>query len=304
MGKVIELACGGATARLLPHAGGRTSRLCLVDPVHGFTEVLHPYPDGPQDRFDPVHWAKGGIYPLIPYSNRIENATLRVGDAAFSLTPHPDALPHTLHGHAHTQAWQAQLIDASSATLRLDSPASKDWPWHYHASQHIALTESSLTVSLTLTHLGTGAMPAGIGLHPYFRHTAEAKIAFGARQQWSVAPDFLPLGNQAARVHNPYADGPHVLPAGTMTDYWADWDGKASLQLPGEANLQLTSSPTIRQLVVHRPVSPIYLCLEPVSHVANAFNMAARGVADTGAVWLKAGETLSGQVCFRLADQA
>ncbi len=303
MGKVIELACDGASARLLPHAGGRVTRLCWVDPVHGFTEVLHPYPDGPEDHFDPIHWAKGGIYPLIPYSNRIESAKLWVGVDTFSLTPHPDALPHALHGNAHTQAWQVDQLSASSATLRLDSPACAAWPWHYSASQHIVLTESDLCVSLALTHLGPNLMPAGIGLHPYFQHRPDAKLALGASKQWPVLPDFLPQGRQAVATDNPHAV-PCALPPGTLTDYWADWDGKASLELPSGARLVLTSSATLRHLVVHRPASPIYLCLEPVSHVANAFNMAARGVADTGAVWLKPGETLSGEVCFRLAGQA
>ena len=54
---VLELHCG-------------LTRLRLVDGARGALDMLHPYPE---DVFDPVHWAKGGIYPLISYSNRVAN---------------------------------------------------------------------------------------------------------------------------------------------------------------------------------------------------------------------------------------
>lgn len=146
-------------------------------------------------------------------------------------------------------------------------------------------------------------MPGGIGLHPYFQHHPDAKLAFGARRQWRVTSDYLPQDDQAVPTENRHAV-PCALPAGTLTDYWADWDGTASLDLPSGARLRMETGPSLRHLVVHRPPSLNYLRLESVSHVANAFNLAARGVADTSAVWLKSGESLLGQVRFYVADQA
>jgi len=48
---------------------------------------------------------------------------------------------------------------------------------------------------------------------------------------------------------------------------------------------------------------PLYLCLEPVSHVADGFNLAARGVAGTGAVLLPSGGVLRGQMTISLSDR-
>ncbi|MEI6761786.1 MAG: hypothetical protein WCO22_15190 [Betaproteobacteria bacterium] len=51
-----------------------------------------------------------------------------------------------------------------------------------------------------------------------------------------------------------------------------------------------------------QPPQPLYLCLEPVSHVADGFNLAARGVPGTGTVQLRHGEVLQGRLSIRLGD--
>jgi aldose 1-epimerase len=269
-------------------------------------DVLHPYPE---DVFDPVHWAKGGIYPLIPYSNRIDNARLSVGDEVLQLRAHPAAAPHTLHGNAQAQAWVAEPVDpaaANTALLRLDSPASDAWPWRYEATQQFLLRESSLTVTLTLTNRDHRAMPAGIGLHPYFRHHPHATVGYAAKDIWPTDAAFLPLGSARPLQNSERADPPRHLVDGTMTDYLGGWSGRASLELPSSpsgAVLTIEADAVFGHLVVHRPDSMAYLCLEPVSHVADGFNLADRGVANTGTHLLEPGGCISGAIRFALLDQ-
>ena len=70
---VVILQSGNATARLLPTSGGRISALQLqAADSDKAIDVLHPYPE--DLLFDPLRWGKGGIYPLMPYSNRIAQA--------------------------------------------------------------------------------------------------------------------------------------------------------------------------------------------------------------------------------------
>ena len=90
MNEIVQLHSGDASARLVPGAGGRISALRLVRPGGGVVEILHPYPE---NFFDPIRWAKGGIYPLMPYSNRIAHATLQLNGEAVALEAHPDAAP-------------------------------------------------------------------------------------------------------------------------------------------------------------------------------------------------------------------
>jgi aldose 1-epimerase len=298
MGEVTQLRAGEATLRLLPQAGGRVSALRLAKPSGGVIDVLHPYPE---DFFDPIHWAKGGIYPLMPYSNRIANARLMANGNPVALQAHPDAAPHTLHGNAQALPWRLASASESDAVMTLQAPASAAWPWHYEGLIDIRLSPSELRMHISIGNKDTRAMPAGIGLHPYFRHHSNACIGYHASTAWPATPQFL-----ADRSRPPLADEVHrparPLPSGGLTRYVGGWDGELVLDLPDKTRLHIKADPVFGHLVVHRPDNLAYLCIEPVSHVADGFNLAARGVGGTGARMLAPGESLSGTVRFMLQD--
>lgn len=300
MNEVVRLHNGEASARLLPAAGGRISALRLVRPGAGAVDVLHPYPE---DFFDPLRWAKGGIYPLMPYSNRIANAIVNVQGEPVALAPHPDAAPHTLHGNAHALAWKLGESDARTAVMTLDSAASAAWPWHYTARMRVKLTPNQLLVQMDLCNADSRIMPAGIGLHPYFRHQAQGKVAYQASTVWPPTAEFLPGAPRAPQPDEIYPSA-RVLPAGGLTHYVGGWNGKARIDLPDGGQLHIASDPLFSHLVVHRPDNMAYLCLEPVSHVADGFNLAARGVANTGARLLAPGENMGGTIRFQLTGDA
>ncbi len=298
MNGIVQLQAGGANARLVPAAGGRISALRLLAPSGVAVDILHPYPE---DFFDPIRWAKGGIYPLMPYSNRIADATLRVNREDLVLQVHPDAAPHTLHGNAHAQPWQLAASDANSATMTLDSPRDAAWPWHYRGHMRVLLEPHALSIFIEVRNTDTRAMPAGIGLHPYFPHRADARIGYHASTIWPPTADFL-----AGPPRPPHADEVYVpargLPPGGLTHYVGGWDGVATVDLPDGARLQLQADKVFGHLVVHRPDSLAYLCLEPVSHVADGFNLAARGVPHTGTRLLGPGESLVGALRLQLLE--
>jgi aldose 1-epimerase len=88
-----------------------------------------------------------------------------------------------------------------------------------------------------------------------------------------------------------------------MTDYLGGWNGRASVELPSNppgAVLSIEADPVFGHLVVHRPDSGAYLCLEPVTHVANGFNLAAQGVPGTGTCVLLPGESMTGSLRFKM----
>ncbi len=299
MTDIVQLRAGAASLRLLPHAGGRVSVLRLERPSGGTVEVLHPYPE---ESFDPIRWAKGGIYPLMPYSNRIANACLFVDGRSVALQAHPDAAPHSLHGNAHALAWWLESVAGSSAVMTLDALPSPAWPWRYRGRIGIALAPSELSMHIEIRNDDARTMPAGIGLHPYFLHHARARIGYHAATVWPATPEFLagaPRPVQADEVCSPA----RALPAGGLTRYVSAWDGQLVLDLPDDAKLRIKADPVFGHLVVHRPDSLAYLCIEPVSHVADGFNLASRGVAGTGTRLLAPGESLRGAVRFSLDEQ-
>lgn len=297
---LVHLEAGGAQARLLPGSGGRVSSLRLVQPSGAVVDVLHPYPE---DYFDAIRWAKGGIYPLMPYSNRIRNATLRTGGRTVPLAAHPDAVPHTLHGNAHVLPWQLERRGAASAEMVLTAQASAAWPWRYRGRLQIDLAPTVLTIAISVCNDDKQDMPAGIGLHPYFRHLPDARVGYQAASVWPPDADFIATAARAARSDEVLAPA-RSLRAGGLTDYLGDWSGEATVELPEGAVLRIAADPVFSHLVVHRPDQLSYLCLEPVSHVADAFNLAADGIGGTGTRWLAPGQSMGGTIRFELLAPA
>ena len=295
---IVQLRAGSASAQLLPQCGGRVATLQLPGTGGAPIDVLYPYPlDAP---FDPVRWEKGGIYPLMPYSNRIANARLRVEGEDIALKPHPDAQPHALHGNAHRLSWRLDQRDETSAVLRLDAPPSADWPWHYSGRLDITLSAEALHMRIEISNAGARSMPAGIGLHPYFQHLPQALLGYHADAVWPPTAEFLAMAPRVPHADEIYRPARPLVPGG-LTHYVGAWDGRAEVALPQGALLRIEADAQFGHLVVHRPDNLAYLCLEPVSHVADGFNLAAQGVAGTGTHWLAAGEALAGAMRFSLA---
>lgn len=296
----LVLRVGAAQAVVRPQAGARVCSLILAHPDGHTVPVLYPYTAA---GVDPVNWAKGGIYPLVPYSNRIARGQLLAADGStVTLPPHPNAQPHTLHGHAHGLPWQVVQHDAESAHLRLHSPACAAWPWPLQADLTVRLTAHACQLELSLSHTGVGLMPAGIGFHPYFLHQPQALLRYHAGRRWPADAEFLAHGSESLPAEAGF-DQPKPLPPGTLTDYLSEWDGRLDVALPQGDVLHLQTDTVLSHLVVHRPPQPLYLCLEPVSHVADGFNLAAHGVSGTGTVQLPAGGVLRGQMSLSLRNR-
>lgn len=292
------LRAAAAMALLRPAAGGRICQLALVGPDGDVVSVLFPYEPA---TVDPQRWAKGGIYPLLPYSNRIAHARLHTPQGEVTLAAHPDAHPHTLHGNAHGLPWQMSQTGDDQAVMVLDSAPSPAWPWRYRAWQRCRLEPSTLHLELEILNQDARPMPAGLGWHPYLRHRPEARIGLHATTLWPTTDDFLATHARPLRPDEGYAP-PRPLRAGTLTDYLSGWDGALSVELPGGPVLRMLADAPVSHLVLHRPPDGRYLCVEPVTHVADGFNLAAQGVDGTGTCWLAPGQSLRARV--RLSLQA
>ncbi len=295
----VVLRAGAARAVVRPRAGGRVCTLDLARPDGRTVPVLFPYE---AEGVDAVNWAKGGIYPLAPYSGRIAQARVHWRGGAADLVPHPNSLPHSLHGHAHGLPWTvvSQDAEAGRVVLRFDSPPVPAWPWDIQVVATLQLRPDALVMDMALTAGGPGPMPAGLGWHPFFLHEPQARLRFDAGTTWSTTADHVPFAPQPVPPHGRY-DTPRPLPEGVVNDNLSDWSRQLELELPGGDVLQLLADAPTSHLVLHRPASQAYLCVEPVTHVGDGFNLAAQGVPGTGTVMLAPGETLPSRLTLRLA---
>jgi len=283
----LALRAGALEAILAPAEGGRlaTLRDLSATPARDLVVPLRGWPA------ESRRWPKGGAYPLIPYSNRIADGCLRHAGRAWPIEPHPDTNPHSLHGPAHLRAWTVEASDRTSAVLALSAEPDGDWPWSYCARQSFVLTPETLRVGLSIENRGAEAFPVGLGWHPYLPWSSGAKIHHDARRRWLHDGDYIATGE--------------TIPAGLVEDrtcYLSDWTRLDIGYADGHC-VHVAVDPALSHLVLHRPDDDAYLCVEPVSHVANGFNLAAAGVAGTGTRLLEAGASFSAWIEIGLGQR-
>ncbi|CAN7555626.1 hypothetical protein [Devosia sp. LjRoot3] len=281
----VVLQHHGMLLELIPDFGGRVARLSL-DGV----DVLVPLGS---DTFDPVRWPRAGAYPMVPYHNRIEDGRLAVVGKVYEIAPHPDALPHSLHGPAQRERWRLVFQSDHHATLELVRAADENWPWAFQVRQVFALRPDGLELSLSVTNKSNMKMPAGLGWHPYVAGCLD--VAHDAEFVWPLRPDYLPRGTRSSIQHH------HPAPV-TGTEYLSCWS-HLNLKTASGLDVDLSVTPVMSHLVLHKGDGD-YVCVEPVSHLANGFNLHERGVLGTGTRTLDPDEDLSATISMTIRGRS
>ncbi|MFJ4256342.1 aldose 1-epimerase [Pseudomonas monteilii] len=270
---------------LLPEWGGRVARLRAQG-----LDILTPIT---QHSFDPLAWPRGGIYPLMPYSNRVRDAQLNHAGVAHSLPAHPAALPHTLHGVAQTLPWQIEGQDRYSATLTCQYEGPH-WPWPLRFEQRFSLVDEHLRIELGVTNLGNSSMPAGLGLHPYFHRYPKMRVQLNVTRAWDIDDQYLPTGAYQRRL------APVVIDDAVQHElalYGSGWDGLLLVEYP-QGTLRMETGAPLTHFVAFAPQGAPYLCLEPVSHLADAFNSPPEAWGAQGTQVVEPSQTLKANLVF------
>lgn len=236
-------------------------------------------------------------YPLVPFSNRIAHGRFAAQGHQVVLAPNFPGSdhPHTIHGFGWLAAWDVAQSNSSHAMLTYAHPAG-EWPWAFAATQAFTLDDTGLTLTMTLTNQSGTAMPAGLGIHPYFPRNAQTLYHGLHRGEWTNTPDCLPLSLQE---HDQAIDWWHGAPVGdrSVDTAYTGRQGPLTLHWPDRAlTLTMTPSDNLARTVVYTPDGEDYVCVEPVSHTTDAVNRDKAG--ETGLVWLAPGETMTATIAF------
>jgi aldose 1-epimerase len=251
----IELHAGDLRLALRPDLGG-----CIAGFWHRDMPILRSTEPALLSASRP-----SASYPLVPYSNRLGHRRFRWKGRDHTTVQNFDDNPHSVHGVGWQRLWQVIEARANEVTMRYRHAADAHWPFPFDVTQGFVLTPTRLAVSLTLTNTAEGAQPVGLGWHPYFVKRMRSALQIAVTSRWE--PDATGLSRQA--VQQPDIDG---AVSGLDFDHCFDgWQGPA--QIDDEAfSLRLTSS--LSRLVLYTPRDKAYFCVEPVSHVSNAIQMA------------------------------
>ena len=235
-------------------------------------------------------------FPLVPFSNRIADATFDWAGRRVDLPRNFPPEPHAIHGQGWEGAWSVESRTATGIVLTFDWPGGDwpggDWPWPYQARQAIALDGETLSVDLSVTNRSAGPMPAGLGLHPQFPRPPGTRIRFEAAGYWQSDDRQLPVSLDPVPADLDFPNG-QVLDGVTIDNCFAGWGRTARIDWPDGVWMALTAGAACGHLVLYVPSGEQYLSVEPVTHANNAIHLAAGGRSDTGLTVLQPGQTLS-----------
>ena len=244
-----------------------------------------------------------GSYPLVPYSNRIGQAQLIVGEQTFSLRPNFPPGPHAIHGFGWQRGWQVVTRSADSAEFHLKHAPDVDWPFACEATITLRLTDNTLQLKLAVKNNDKRAMPAGLGFHPFFPLTPDTHLQTDWRGMWGMDNDSLPTMLGSVPLE---ADFSQLRPVKNwkVDHCFTGWSRRAVLDYPTH-RMQLDASEACRQIVVFAPNDGRnFIALEPVSNINNAFALAAKGFADTGMRMLTTSESMEVSMSITLTGRA
>lgn len=280
----VSLAAGESRLVVSPATGGAIARYSWRG-----IDVLRPAAESAMHAREVRRMA---CYPLVPYSNRIGGARLAFEGREYRIRPNFPPQPHAIHGVGWQRAWSVVEANAASVTLALQHEGDGDWPFAFEATQTFRLSTESLEVRLVLRNAAEGAMPAGLGLHPFFPERSRARLQARCSGVWMNAPDNLPSHHEAVPpdwdFREPRAAGPWVV-----DNCFTGWDRRAVLEYATH-RVVLAGSEEFGYLVCFAPGDGRdFIALEPVSHANDAARLRAEGRGDNGLRVLAPGDSFS-----------
>jgi aldose 1-epimerase len=276
---MLQLQSGALVCEIEPRLGGCVAGLWL-DGV----PVLRSTPAAQL-----TSAREAGSYALVPFSNRIAQATLLWQGTQHPLVRNNGAEPHAIHGVGWQRSWEVLESDSNFAMLAYEHRPDAAWPFAFDSSQTLRLRDGTLELTLSLTNQSQQPAPAGLGWHPYFVKRARSRIAFQATGRWEMGPDKLPTERRPAHG----LDAPCAF---LDVDHCFDgWTGTVHLR-DELLHTRLTSG--LSRLVVFTNDTRGFVAIEPVSHVNNAISLVDAGAdpAALGLAILQPGESISAQM--------
>ncbi|MGI9511203.1 MAG: aldose 1-epimerase [Geminicoccaceae bacterium] len=290
--EIIGIEHGPCRLELCPKGGG-----CITAFRHDGRDVMRPATDEYWQTYEPRAAAS---FPLVPFSNRIADGRAEFEGRTFRFPINMPPEPHSIHGDGWTSAWDVESTEPARAVL---AHAPADTPFPYAAKQIFELSDDGLLATLEITNIGDRRVPVGFGHHPYFPRTDDLTLEMALCDVWLPDERHLPVRKEPVPEAWDFSSPKKLAPRTELDHDFTGGEAKAVLRWQNTGiELLIEADPVFRHVVVFVPPERDYVCVEPVSHVANAVNLAAAGRNDTGLHILNPGETLSGSMRFQVQD--
>ena len=270
----LHLGDGAIEVVVLPEAGARLHRLRAFG-----QDLLRTPSDAAEHLRDPFFW---GAYVMGPWCNRISaQATSVAGRTVGVASNFADGT--AIHGQVYAMPW-SEMGDGS---LRVDGGGA-GWPWAYQAALGVAVAGATVAIGCSLMNRSPEPMPAGIGLHPWWRRPLQ--LALDARLVYpsNVAPPAKPVAPSG-----PLDLRTMAAPIDGMDATWTDL-GPSPLELAWPElgiHATLRGSATASHVAVATPRGPNAVAVEFQTHAPDGLQRLLLGLPG-GMTMLAPGEEL------------
>ncbi len=269
-----------------------------------------------------LHPSGSGIPLLFPSPGRIPKGEYEFQGRALVMGG-VDIHGHVLHGFAMQRAWRVVETKADDQSASVLSVFSSDdhpdtlvgYPFPYRVEAAYRLDATGLRLDTTVTNTGSGPMPFGYGVHPYFRipftdagRRENCRVFIPAASRWNMSV----IGDLKSR--NQLTDDEMFLPVERGLDYrsgvpLADrllddvltglpdthgWTECSVVDPVARLAAVMRATANFPTSVVYTPPNRPGLCFEPWTSPPDAFNLAARGVKRSGVIVLAPGRRWTG----------
>jgi len=280
----VTLATSSAQIIIAPSLGG--AMLAYDATINGVSRAIF------KSSTDATDVSQSCNFPLVPFSNRIRDGQFDWQGKSIQLPLNFYPSKHAIHGHGWQNVWGIEQQASDSLTLAYHHQAS-DWPFDYRAEQRFSLVDNQLTLELSVTNTGNSEMPVGLGLHPYFTNTPQARVSANVSEMWAVDDQTLPTTLVTPPKSLTTPEGMSIAD-NILDNVFIQWMGQAKVVWPEwQAKATISTSKDCEFMVIYSPPGENFFCVEPVTHCTDAINLAAKGQQNTGHRSLAPGKTFT-----------
>jgi aldose 1-epimerase len=243
----------------------------------------------------PANWDRmsmAGIPFLAPWANRLDQDAFYANGKKYFLNPglgnfRRDGGGLPIHGLlAFSPYWKPVVQGPDEVTSRLEfwryPELMAQFPFAHSIEVTYSLREGAFEVRTRIENHAAEPMPLSIGFHPYFRLTDSPrdawKVHVGAREHVELTPGLVPTGRRGAVTLADPAPLAGTVLDDVFTNLARDARGRAEMRLEGKRQkLAVQFGAKYLVAIIYAPADKEFVCIEPMTGVTNAFQLAHQG---------------------------
>ena len=257
---------------------------------------------------------------LFPFPNRVREAHYRWQGSTYHLPANRGA--HAVHGFVRDNAFAVTRAhgddEAATITCSIDATDVPElaaaYPFAFRLYVTYTLDRGGFRTQATVMNQGPSPMPFGLGFHPYFRapliesgRRQDCRIQMWAPCVWEVDSELIPTGTvrPVDASHDPR--GYVALGDTTFDTFFTNlalddpgagcWSSRLLDPAAGVEIIVLADA-AFREAVIFAPPGRAVVSIEPYTCIADAINLAERGI-DGGLLVLEPGAQWSAGYAIR-----